>query len=72
MDKKDRKEHLNKLKNEFRTMVFYKQPHSLHRTLCNLYENLGKRKIVIVKQLTKVPGSTDYTKLSEDVTRYKR
>lgn len=71
INKKDRKEHLDQIKNEFRTMVFYESPHRLHRTLCDLYESLGEREIVIVKELTKVYENADYTKLSKAVVNYK-
>ena len=52
-------------------MVFYESPHRLHRTLCDLYESLGEREIVIVKELTKVYENADYTKLSKAVVSYK-
>ncbi len=52
--KKTRFSHLEELKNEKRTMVFYEAPHKLVRTLSDLYDFLGNRQITIVRELTKI------------------
>ena len=58
MNKKSRKEHLESLKNEKRTMIFYEAPHKLPSTLRDLYEFFGDRKLSIVRELTKIHEET--------------
>lgn len=52
-DKKERKEILDRLKDETRTMIIYEAPHRLVKTLTELKEVLGDRKLSICKELTK-------------------
>ena len=52
--KKSRREHLDDIKHEKRTMVFYEAPHKLCSTLEDMLETLGNRNIVIVRDLTKI------------------
>ena len=52
-DKKERKEVLKELKQETRTIVLYEAPHHLVKTLEQLQETLGDRKISLCKELTK-------------------
>lgn len=52
-DKKEKREILNELKNETRTIIIYESPHRLVRTLEELKETLGERKITLCKELTK-------------------
>ena len=54
VNKKSRKEHLESLKNESRTMIFYEAPHKLPNTLRDLYEFFGERKLSIVREITKI------------------
>ena len=54
VNKKSRNEHLDSLKNEHRTMIFYEAPHKLPQTLRDLYNFFGDRKLSIVRELTKV------------------
>lgn len=54
VNKKSRNEHLNSLKNEHRTMIFYEAPHKLPSTLSDLYSAFGDRKLSIVRELTKI------------------
>lgn len=54
VNKQSRKEHLEELKNEKRTMIFYEAPHKLRNTLKDLYSFFGDREIAIVKELTKI------------------
>ncbi len=51
---KARKEHLNGLINEERTMIFYEAPHKLLRTLKDFYATFGDREISILHELTKI------------------
>ena len=52
-DKKERKGVLGELVNETRTMIIYEAPHRLLKTLHELLETLGDRKITICRELTK-------------------
>ncbi len=54
VNKKSRNEHLQSLKNEHRTMIFYEAPHKLPNTLKDLYSAFGERKLSIVRELTKL------------------
>ncbi|MEG1436882.1 MAG: 16S rRNA (cytidine(1402)-2'-O)-methyltransferase [Oscillospiraceae bacterium] len=53
-NKLSRREHLKSLVGEKLTMVFYEAPHKLSSTLHDLFEALGDRKIVIVREITKI------------------
>lgn len=52
-DKKERKAVLEELKNETRTMILYEAPHRLVKTLEELYEALGNRRMTLCRELTK-------------------
>lgn len=52
-DKKARKDILEDLKDESRTMIIYEAPHHLKAALLDLYESLGDRKMAICRELTK-------------------
>ncbi|MDD3369308.1 MAG: 16S rRNA (cytidine(1402)-2'-O)-methyltransferase [Lachnospiraceae bacterium] len=52
-DKKERKYILEALQNETRTIILYEAPHHLIKTLRDLYEMLGDRRITLCRELTK-------------------
>lgn len=52
-DKKERKEILAEMVNETRTIILYEAPHRLVRTLKELKETLGDRRITLCRELTK-------------------
>lgn len=54
VNKKSRKEHLESLSGETRTMIFYEAPHKLPNTLKDLYSAFGERKLTIARELTKL------------------
>jgi 16S rRNA (cytidine1402-2'-O)-methyltransferase len=56
--KKSRFEHLNALKTEKRTMIFYEAPHKLLPTLRDLLEALGDRRISVSREMTKLHEET--------------
>ena len=60
-------EHLNELRHEKRTMVFYEAPHKLLNTLKDMYSVFGDRNIVVVKELTKIHECSWRGTLSEAV-----
>lgn len=70
VNKKNRKARLEEIKNEKRTLIFYEAPHKLLRTLKDMYENFGERKIVLVRELTKVYEEVIRTTLSKSVDLY--
>ena len=52
-DKKEKKQVLEELKKETRTIILYEAPHHLKKTLTELYEVLGERRITLCRELTK-------------------
>lgn len=70
MNKKSRREHLEEIKGERRTMIFYEAPHKLANTLRDLYEALGDRRISIVRELTKLHEEVIRTTLREAAAAY--
>lgn len=51
--KKERRERLNKIKGEDRTIIFYESPHRLINSLKDMEEILGDRRIAVARELTK-------------------
>ncbi len=69
--KKSRREHLQALKNEPRTMVFYEAPHKLLSTLEDMAEVFGgERPISLCRELTKLHEEVVRTTLAEAVAKY--
>lgn len=58
VNKKSRREHLQSLADETRTMIFYEAPHKLPSTLKDLYSAFGDRKLTIVREITKIHEET--------------
>lgn len=52
-DKKERKEILAELVEETRTIIVYEAPHRLRKTLQELWEVLGERRVTVCRELTK-------------------
>ncbi len=69
-DKKEKEEVLAELKEESRTIILYEAPHHLLRTLQELYEALGERRITLCRELTKKFETVLPTTLKEAVFRY--
>ena len=69
VNKQSRREHLQSLAGEMRTMLFYEAPHKLPATLRDLYAAFGDRRIAIVREITKVYEEVIRTTLSEAVRR---
>ena len=69
--KKSRREHLDSLRTEQRTMVFYEAPHKLLPTLEDLRQAFGDdRGISLCRELTKLHEEVVRTTLGEAVARY--
>lgn len=64
--KKNRYEHLEEIKNEQRTMIFYEAPHKLKNTLADFLKYFGPdRKISLCRELTKLHEQVLLMTLSE-------
>ena len=70
-EKKERKSILTELKDETRTMIIYEAPHRLLRTLEELYETMGERKITVCRELTKRHETAFTTTLKEACSYYR-
>ena len=69
--KKSRREHLDSLKKEQRTMIFYEAPHKLLTTLTDMAEVFGEdRPISLCRELTKLHEEVVRTTLGQAVARY--
>lgn len=69
-DKKERSRILFEMKRETRTMIVYEAPHKLKKTLFLLREELGNRRISIVKELTKLHEAVFLTDLETALLHY--
>lgn len=68
---KERRERLEELTGEKRTMVFYEAPHKLRKTLSDLIEVFGaERKIALCRELTKMHEEVIRTTLGAASERY--
>lgn len=54
LNKKLRKNKFEEIEKEEKTIIIYEAPHKLISTLEDILKNLGNRKIVIAKELTKI------------------
>lgn len=70
VNKPSRREHLDSLVNETRTMLFYEAPHKLGATLKDMYSAFGDREIAIVREITKLHEEVIKTTLSEAAEKY--
>ncbi len=64
-DKKERKKILDQLKDETRTIILYEAPHHLEKTLRDLKESLGNRKMTLCRELTKKYESVHLTTIED-------
>lgn len=78
-DKKEKREVLEELMRESRTMILYEAPHHLVRTLEDLREALGDRDVTLCRELTKkfesvmpttLEGALEYYKAQEPKGEY--
>ena len=67
---RSRRAHLESLRGERRTMVFYEAPHKLVRTLQDLLDALGERDVALCRELTKLHEEVVRTTLSGAIARY--
>lgn len=70
-DKKERQTIMEELKTETRTVILYEAPHRLVRTLEELLENLGDRRITLCRELTKKHETVFLSTLSGALEYYR-
>ncbi len=68
--KRRKHEHLESLKNDTHTLIFYEAPHKLITTLSDMLEIFGDRKIALVRELTKIHEDIFRTTLSGALEYY--
>ena len=68
-DKKERQAVLSELVNETRTIILYEAPHRLLKTLNELLETLGNRKMTLCRELTK-KHETAFASTIEDILKF--
>ncbi|MBE5933278.1 MAG: 16S rRNA (cytidine(1402)-2'-O)-methyltransferase [Lachnospiraceae bacterium] len=69
-DKKERKYILEELRSETRTMIIYEAPHRLVKTLKELLEVLGNRRVTICRELTKKHETFFLTNIEDAIAHY--
>ena len=69
-DKKERRAILNELSKETRTIILYEAPHKLVKTLEDLKEALGNRRISLCRELTKKHEENYCTTIEEALKHY--
>lgn len=69
-DKKERRQILESLANETRTIIVYEAPHHLLKTLKDLADTLGNRKVTVCRELTKKHETVFLTTFVEAIEFY--
>ena len=71
VNKRHRKEHLESIKNDTHTLVFYEAPHKLKNTLSDMQKKFGgERKIALVRELTKLHEEVKRCTIDEAIAFY--
>lgn len=71
VNKRSRREHLNSVKNDSHTLIFYEAPHKLKTTLADMAAVFGgDRKIALARELTKLHEEIIRTTISEAIEYY--
>lgn len=70
VNKRQRYEHLESVKNDTHTLIFYEAPHKLTRTLADMLEIFGNRRISLVRELTKIHEEVIRTDLEKAQALY--
>ena len=72
VNKRSRRDHLESLKNETRTMIFHEAPHKLRPTLADFCEAFGpERRIALCRELTKLHEEVRRCTLGEAAEYYR-
>ena len=67
VNKPSRRRHLDEIKNEKRTMIFYEAPHKLQATLRDMLDTFGERQMAVCRELTKLHEQVLRLTLSEAI-----
>ena len=70
VNKKSRREHLEEVKDEKSTMIFYEAPHKLIYTLNDMRKVFGNRNIALVRELTKIHEQVLHFTFDEAIAYY--
>lgn len=71
VNKNQRMAHLEQLRQEQRTMIFYEAPHKLCRTLADMASVFGEtREISLCRELTKLHEEVRHTTMAEAIANY--
>ena len=70
VNRKNRLSHLESLKNDERTLIFYEAPHKLMTTLKDMFAAFGNRRIVLARELTKKFEEYNRTTLEDAIIYY--
>lgn len=71
VNKKQRYDHLESIKDETRTLIFYEAPHKLMNTLSDFLKYFGDRKISLCRELTKIHEEVLRMTVSKAVEYYR-
>ena len=71
-NRKNRLEHLESIKGDRHTLIFYEAPHKLVNTLRDLLEALGDRRVSLARELTKLHEEVIRTTLSGALELYEQ
>lgn len=69
-NKAERKKHLESVKCDTHTLIFYEAPHKLKQTLCDIYSVLGNRKISLCREITKINEEVMRTTIESAIEYY--
>ncbi|MFQ9509748.1 MAG: 16S rRNA (cytidine(1402)-2'-O)-methyltransferase [Lachnospiraceae bacterium] len=69
-DKKEKKRILEQLKEETRTIILYEAPHRLVKTLKELSDTIGNRRLTVCRELTKKYETKFVTTIQEAISFY--
>ncbi len=65
-----KKDALEKIKDDDRTVIFYEAPHKLKQTLALMFSVLGDRRIALCRELTKINEEINRTTIKDAVALY--
>lgn len=69
--KKQRYAHLQSVKEDTHTLIFYESPHKITDTLEDLYQILGDRRITLCREMTKIHEEIQRSTLSQAAAEYR-
>ena len=72
LNKKIRREKLEEIRNENKTVILYEAPHKILNTLEDLQEILGERQVVLARELTKIYEEFIRGTINEILEKYKK